>query len=344
MTDATAPIDTSVRLPKAVVAASQRADEIHKASQVAGGTPPAPKPTNPSPAPAKPAEAAPTAPANGVPPPTDEDWQHRFNSAQGRLRDEQQKVSQLSTRVASLEKLLAEQTSRPQPAPAPPSAAQKRLITEAEEKEYTPDFIDFVKRAALEAAAPVIEQTVTGIRQNLDKELGPLKSTVQSVEGQSRATAADAFRAQLTEAVPEWRSLNTHPKFLNWLDLTDPASGDTRRKLLRDAFAQGNLARTAWFFKEFLRANGSPVPADTSQPSPAPPGKVSLEALAAPGAGSPAGAPTPSGAPDGGEIISRAQISQFYKNRVDGVYRGREKEAEALEQRIFAAEKAGRIR
>lgn len=44
------------------------------------------------------------------------------------------------------------------------------------------------------------------------------------------------------------------------------------------------------------------------------------------------------------EVVSRDFISQFYQDKVCGVYQGREKEAQAIEAKINRAVAAGRVR
>jgi hypothetical protein len=40
------------------------------------------------------------------------------------------------------------------------------------------------------------------------------------------------LHGQVERAVPNWREINNHPRWLQWLNLPDPYSGDVRQDLL----------------------------------------------------------------------------------------------------------------
>jgi hypothetical protein len=315
--------DPDVKLPKAVVAAAARSDEIHKAAyKPEGGDPPADPPVTPS-------GNEPPAPQ----PAPEVDWQHRYNSLKGRFDQQASQLASATARIANLEATIAS-LNKP---PAPPKAQEQpaTLVKPEEVTEYGPDFVDFVKRAAKEAVAPELKGFDT-LRADIDS----VKSTVGQVSKVTAATAHEKFLADMTKSLPNWPEINKNPDFLAWLALPDPLSGAIRKQMLDDAYGRRDARRVLAFFNGFLKeVAGRPAEPPPGQSPQTPPGKVTLESLAAPGKanGTP---PTP---PAEKPTFTRAQITAFYNDRSRGAYRGREEEAEKIELAIFAAQKEGRV-
>jgi len=369
------PIDTNVKIPKGVLATSARAEEIHRVAYNTGDPPPPPpeggteppppadaappqptNPTPPAPAPAPPPTlpaqpAPPPRAAAPLPPPTQDDWQHRYTSLKGRFDAQSGEAANLRARVTSLESMVANM-SRPPPAattPTPPTPASKR-VTPKEVDEFTPELIDVIGRAAMDALEPVIAQRVNSLKSEFSTDLNKVNGRVQIAEREAVGNQHQRLLDFLDRQMPNWRVINKHPKFHNWLGLTDGFSGATRKVLLDDAVKRGDSNRVLNFYTVFLAEQGNPAPAN-GQPSPpaaagaTPPaangnGRVTLESLAAPGRPAASGAAPK--APEPPEIISRAQISTFYANKRRNMYS--KEEAERLEAEIFKADKEGRIR
>lgn len=339
--------DQSVRLPKAVTAAAARSDEIHKAAYPGeappanGNEPPPPPPT---------ADTAPPPPPPVVPPASAEDWKGRYDSLKGRHDALQGQLQNQATRISSLESMIAtmqpptaatQQQQQQQPTPA-----SKRVKPE-EVEEYGADFVDVVQRAALDIVQPLIDDAVAKTRAELKTDIGKFGSKVAATERETAVGAHQRLLDSLDKQMANWRVINKHPKFLNWLNLTDPLSGVIRRNLLNDAVSQGNAARALSFYRAFIAEEGDPAPAASDAPPPAPANGAGngsgngLERYAAPGRPAASGSQPPPATPDK-EIITRAQISAFYSRKAQGVYT--KEQAADLEAQIFAAQKDGRIR
>lgn len=371
MADPAPPVDTSVKLPRGVVASAARADEIHKAAYPgeqpppAPDTPPAGEVTTPPAAapplatpqapPAAPSAATPpaaTPPLPLAPPPeTQDDWKARYLSLKGRYDQMADRVNNQQTRLNNMETMIATmQRPPPAAAPAPPPPQTKR-VTDKEVEEFGADLIEVIQKAALDAVAPVLDGAVNGVRNDFKKELTNLQPKLTAVEREAATSQHARLLAYLDANVENWRPINRHAKFHAWLALTDPMSGVTRKRLLDDAVAQGNGARVSTFYRAFLAEEGVPAPATTDQlPPPAAngggngTGKVDLAALAAPGKPAASGIPPAQGGTPGQstEIITRAQISQFYADKQRGKYSPAE--IADLEAQIFAAGREGRVR
>lgn len=351
------PIDPDVKLPAAIRAASARSDALHKSAYEAEapvaevtpgdgnkqaptatvGTPPAPQATQPpvnapqattTPAPVQ--QPTPDQNSNSQSNSQADDWQHKYNSLKGRYDTQEQTIANQSNRIRNLEGLLAAQAATPA---ATPAELQFKPITPKDREEFGDEFLDVAARAAAEKLVPelkTLRETVTS-----------LQSAIGAQAETARANSVQNVYKTLDDKLSNWRAINKDANFLAWAGLPDPMSGVIRQALMRDAFAQGDADRVLRFFNGYL-AEAAPSPA-----IPAPPangGKVPLEQFAAPGRASAPAAPN-SGEPGvDEEIITHAQITKFYADVARGVYRGNDADKNELEARIFAAQKAGRVR
>jgi len=325
-----APVDTNVRLPAAVVAATQRALALQEAmrKEAAGEAPEAP-----------PAETPPTPPAPAPTPETD--MEHKLRSTEGRLAKAESERKTLAARLAALEAQRPAQPQPQRPQPQPQPAPPAKLVTPEEEEEYGSEFLSVVGKKAREELASEMFK--------IQRQLNELSAGVGTVQTAVVTDAREKMKSQLDEAMPEWRTINYDDKFLSWLALPDAFSGVIRHELLKSAYTSNQTARVLNFFKAFVaeEAAGSPPspgngtpPAPTNGSATPQPAKIPLESLAAPGRASPAApGPTPADKP----VITRQQITQFYADVAAGKYRGREAEKLENDAEIILAANEGRI-
>lgn len=334
----------SDNLPQAVRDAAARADALM--AQQNGAPAPQQEPTNPAPqqepepAPLQQPAPAPQQPAPAPQPdnqdPATIDWEHRYRSLHGRMEAESRTARANNERMAQLEQQL-EQMSRQmqggasqQPAPDDVlSQLNLAPITEDEMQEFGPEVASFIERQAAKVIRPIAEK--------FQRDTAQLRASMENITTANHRTEYQVMLDRLDQEVPEWRVINTDPEFLQWLDYSDPMSGQIRKSMLQQQYKRNNADSVIAFFASFLKETGK-APAAPQQRQPE---KIPLEQFAAPGRPHPA-APAPS--PADKPIISRAQITAFYNAKARGEYRGREAEADAAEQMIFDAERDGRVR
>ena len=331
-----APVDPNVRLPAAVVAATQRALQMQKEMMEPTPGPDAPEAP---PAAGNGGQPQPTQTAAPAPPPTapapEAELEHKLRSAEGRLARAERERSALAARLAALE---AQRPAQPQPQPVreDPITVSK-LVTPEEEEEYGSGFLDVVARKAREEIAAEMFK--------VQRRLNDIDKSVGSVATATAQTARQKMQGELDAALPQWRDINYDDRFVSWLALPDPFSGSIRHDLLKAAYAGNMTQRVLNFFKAFVAeeaAGSPPASGNGTQPAPnggTPPAKVTLESLAAPGRASPAAAPVPAEKP----IITTKQITQFYADVAAGKYRGREAEKLENDAAIILAANEGRI-
>jgi len=277
--------------------------------------------------------AAPLAPAPAPAPPPEPDLEHKLKTTEGRLRAAERERQTLSARLAALEQ---NQRQAPPPAAEVPITVSK-LVTPEEIEEYGESFLDVVGRRAREEVASEMFK--------LQRQVNDLGKSVSSVSTAVVVDAREKMKTDLDGALPSWRQINYDEKFTSWLALQDPLSGYIRHDMLKSAWAANRTQQVLNFFKAYVAeeaAGSPPSPGTAAAPASngaAPPAKIPLESLAAPGRAGSAAAPVPADKP----IITRAQVTQFYADVAAGKYRGREAEKLENDAIIILAGNEGRI-
>ena len=291
-------------LPRAVIAAEKRADEIlqeiEKQSQmeqmpqppVESQDPPTPQPT-----------------VDSTPPPQEESWEHRFKVLQGKYNAEVPRFAHenkdLKSRLQSLEEQLEDMKN----------AKPVELLVKPEEiEQYGEGLIDVARRVAREELA------------SKDAQIAKLRSEIDSVKSVQSHVVQDNFFKSLTEMVPDWEALNADANFLNWLDGVDDLTGETRQALLGKAENQRDPVRAAKFFNMYKK---------TSQ-SWAAQSAASMEQQIVPPTNQ---APS---TPQAKKIWTRAEITSFYDRVRRGTIS--DADVVAIEADIASASFEGRIR
>ena len=329
-----APVDTSVVVPESVRRAAAAADALHaQAYQTA----PAPEPqvqpqVQPQPAPPSPEPQVQPQPAPPSPPPPQEpdNWEHRYLSMKGRFDQSQQTIGSMQQQMTELgnelmrtQHILNARGAQQLQEPA------KNLITPEDEKNFGPEILDLINRAAKQAVEP---------------ELTAIEQQSQQAREEAHRVARVNLYSQIATQMPAWREVNNNPRFIEWLRLPDLYSGRIRQQLLNEAVQAANAPRVLAFFQGFIAdelATGQVGQVPQPQPRPAEPA-IPLTTLAAPGAARPATGNTQ--VPVEKPIYTHSQISQFYTRVRQGYYNGRDADKAREEADIFAAQREGRIR
>ena len=291
-------------LPRAVIAAEKRADEILQEIEKQGQMEQMPQPSVESQDP-----PTPQPPIDSPPTPQEESWEHRFKVLQGKYNAEVPRFAHenkdLKGRLQSLEEQLDEMKN----------AKPAELLVKPEEiEQYGEGLIDVARRVAREELA------------SKDAQIAKLRSEIDSVKSVQSHVVQDNFFKSLTEMVPDWEALNADTNFLNWLDGVDDLTGETRQALLGKAEQQRDPVRAAKFFNTFKK---------TSQ-SWAAQSAASLEQQIVPSTNQ---APS---TPQAKKIWTRAEITIFYDRVRRGTIT--DADAVAIEADIASASVEGRIR
>jgi len=333
---ASKPRDYTPPLPKQVRDQMAQADQIRADIATVNAPPEDVQPSateGVSPQPAAP---------EGAPPAADDEmtWEQRARSTAGRLADALKANQAISERMQQLERTISTLQTKPAPSEAPTEPRPKpKLVTADEERDYGTDFLQVVGKRAKEEFAPEFDE----LAERLKRIEGRIDSVGQVIE----KTQVNDVYGTLAGQVPNWRDVNRSAEFKQWLAHPDAYSGRRRMDMLKEAFDGHDSPRVVAFFKGFLtEAAGLPQGSQALAPS-APPlagngngsGKPTLEELAAPGRARSG----PQELPPDKPVYTTAWIAQFTRDKLRGVYRGREADADAIEADIYRAQHEGRI-
>ena len=291
-------------------------------------------------------------PAPTPPTPQNEaDWEHQFKSLKGRYEREQEDKRRLQQTLQDQQRLLAQVGPPASPTPQGEGSGLRfdvrppppgRRVTPAEVQEYGQELMDVVGRRAAEVYEPILQQ--------LAGELNQVKRQIGGVQGTVVFDARVRMYDELARQIPNWDAINNSPQFAQWLDQIDPISHKTRREFLNVAHNANATGQVVDIFNTFLgaqgysqgngAANGNGQPSGNGAGNPTPsPQQFDLLQLAAPGKAKAGQTQT---APEKG-FVKRSEIKQFYTEKTQGRWAGREAEAAAIERQIFDAGNEGRI-
>ena len=262
-------------------------------------------------------------------------WEQRARSAAGRLEQALSSNQQLARRVSELEDQMAGKKLKADPV-EPPPYQKKPLIKDEELSDYGEEFFDVVGRKAREEISPELYQ----FGERLKRLEGRQDVVTQVIDKTQKHSVYD----MLYDEVPQWKQINHHPSFKQWLGQLDPYSGRPLAEMLSEAMARHDAPRVVNFFRGFAEAAGLPLNPSNGDAAPPPAngsgsGRPSLEDFAAPGRARSA----PQVLPPDRPVYTVAQIREISEAKRRGLWRGREAELEAIERDIFAAQHEGRI-
>lgn len=302
-------------VPKSVQRDADRVAQIEQAmaAQAAPVEVAAPEPPEPQQELSPPVVEPPAPP----PQPPEPDYKQKYLSLQGIFNKEvpalQSKLRDALDRIQQLEKPPETKPDRPQ---ADPKDVQ----------EFGADLVDMVGRVA--------ERMFGSMAKAFDERLKQLEAKLNSTGQAVTQTAEQAFFTALERAVPEWETINADQRFLDWLQETDPLTGEPRQAMLSKAHAALDARRAAAFFQVWKAENAPPVAAAPPAP-PARPLKSQVTPSTTPASPPPAQPAKP--------VITQAHIQRVYNDYAQGKYRGRQADFEAAEREINLALTEGRI-
>lgn len=168
---------------------------------------------------------------------------------------------------------------------------------------------------------------------NLEPQLRDLSTQVEKMTKQIDETKQSNAMTQIKAVIPDFESVNLDPKFHEWLK-GPVAEGSTltRQDDLQAALSNGDYQSLKAGIDRFKAETGWGQTGEKTKPKPKDDGlpeepSESFESEPV----------------KPGKTYTRAQINKFYTDQTKGVYKGREKEAAAIDRDIVKAMNEGRI-
>lgn len=265
----------------------------------------------------------------------EDDWEKRYKGMlQTYNRDVPKLRGELESAISAVDSLKSEIADLREEVNKPvETAAEEQTVIELtpeEVEQYGPGWIEMMKRIAQGSSGDLAKQVV-----NLQQKLAELQSGQEKIEQHAVVTDEDRYFTRLRGEVSNWEEINHDPKFHEFLAQIVPYTGKERQVFLQEARQEFDVETTIQIFNDYLNI----VPQGSSQDSDSKPDLDVPEDMVTPknsGGGAP---PIPEQ-----KIYTDAEISQFYKDKSAGLYKGKEAEAKKIEKDIFAAGAQGRIR
>lgn len=232
-------------------------------------------------------------------------WQHRFNVLQGKYNSE---LPALRQEIDTLKQKLADAEKQDNGSAQPQMAG----VTDEEMQRYRTEYGDELVSLMVRLAG--------SNKQGADPELS---QRLERLEAEKQEDTQARFWMNLEQAVPNYRDINGEAGFREFLAAFDPQTGKQRQQMLVDAQQALDAKGVADVFKLYLsqsKAKPKAVPDDQIEPK----------------------RTRATDTPQGKRQWTRADVSQFYRDKTAGKYSN--DEAERLEADIFAAQTEGRIR
>lgn len=246
-------------------------------------------------------------------------WKHRFKTLEGITKAESARDKELirtqNEKLSALEASLVE--------------IEKRIPRQFDLRKYlSEEEIDTLDERQLQAAIKIaVSSAEEGFESRIKKHVAPLQDELKRAQESAFESRKAAFWTTIATAVPDYIAINESKEWLSWLGETDPVSGFVRDEILQNAQNALDGQRVVAVFKAFLKEKelANPVRRLERKVVPETPStQVELESASA-------------------ASMSRSDIRKFYADVSKGYYRGRQKELEAMERKIDAAQRANAI-
>jgi len=283
---------------------------------------PAPaEPTDPKPADPEPKPVEPT-PAPAEPTVAEEKWEQKYKTLKGMYDAE---VPRLHAELRELKATVESLRKATETKPAEPTkpAAPEKLVTDEDVAAFGQDLIEVQRKVAREVAAE--------FRKDID-DLRAENATLREQLTKTGTQVVEAtFEQRLHRLVPDFDTVNTDPKWVEWLNEVDPLLRGPRKMVAQDAFNRGDAEAVADYVKLFKQA--------TAPVEPTPKVAEELERQIQPSrSASSAQTPSPKG-----KVYSTGDIDKMFQKVAQLGNQGKVDEARKLEAEIDAAYMEGRV-
>ena len=266
----------------------------------------------------------------------DNDWEKRYKGLQSRYNREVPELrGKLETTESALDDMKREisdmKTSFQEAEPKP--KAQELVFTDEEREQFGDGWIDMMTKVAESSHGDLVRQV-----GELQTQLADVKQGVTSVRETVVINNERSFRAALSRKVKaetgrDWLDINAEDSFHNFLAEKVPYTQSEKQEYLVQAHKNFDVEAAAKFFIDYAGPSSS-----KNELSPPNKGLKVPEELITPEV---AGGNMPPEAEE--RVYTTDEVDQFYADKRRGAYKGKEKEARAIETDILAAGREGRI-
>lgn len=263
-------------------------------------------------------------------PDDDPKWKQKYKTLQGMYDAEvprlHQQVKDLNSELTKLKETV--ESANKQAEEAKKDAEHERLrnlVTDEDRKEFGDDLIEVQRKVAREETAELLRQL-----EEIKSENANLHNLLQQTGSKVSETT---FQQRLHHLVPDFEAVNTDPKWIQWLDESDPLLRAPRRVVAERAYSEGDAEAVAHFVNLFRE---SQAPKQESKKAV----DQELESQIQPSKSASAKTPTSSA----GKIYTNDQVRSMFVKVTQMNKVGKFDEARKLEAEIDSAYMQGRVR
>jgi hypothetical protein len=189
---------------------------------------------------------------------TFDDFKHKYEVIDGKYKAE---VPRLHQQLREREVKLREMEAELEKAKKPPETKTEptALITEKDVEDFGSDLVSMARRAAKE----VIQADIQSILSEVDKRLSFIMGQMGTIQSQVVQSESDKFWSRVEMSVPDWKTVDTDPQWIEFLNTTPDFTTKTYRELAAEAIQAGDHSKIVNLVKKWR-------PEDTPNNLPAP--------------------------------------------------------------------------
>lgn len=260
------------------------------------------------------------------PPPKQDDdsYKKRWESLQGIVKSKDAQIAQLTTQIDNLlvqnEQILNQlQENRNQ------TQSAQQTTGDQVSSENLEGLADMLRDQFGDEIGDVFDKFAKHIKKIEDRG-----NTVNNkLEEVANRITTSKLEDRISELCPTWRTVNVDQGFIAWLQKPAPYSTKKMIDILNESYSSGDVDTTAAIFNEYIGANTTKATARDPRESMVTPGSSSSSSQS-------------SGTQQ--KIWTEAETERFFRDVQAQKYRGREADAQRIENEISLAYLEGRVR
>jgi hypothetical protein len=184
----------------------------------------------------------------------DDGYKQKFEVLTGKYNAEVPRLhQQLKEQSSALDRLQAEMESL-KAKPVEPEIPKESLVTSKDEDTFGSDLIDLARRVTKDEVGVVLQRI--GQVESMLKNIAELPRRVDQVVQQQAENQEQRFWGTVSQQIPDWTSVDSDPRWIEWLNLTPPFALKSYRELASDAIQAGQAGPIVELVKAWKQQAG----------------------------------------------------------------------------------------
>lgn len=260
----------------------------------------------------------------------------RYDTLLGKYNKEVPRFQEAMARMeGELNALKATKAAEPAaPKPEPVEVNPLKYLKDQEIEDFGADLVDMHARIAKGTSEAEVAKSAAELRETQAQ----LEDRIAQLEREKVSSAGNDLWDRVESQFPGAKKINdSDPLWHDFLAGTDPVSGISYRKIGQTAMGIGDVSRIVGLLSTYAEEAGLETDTLEAPEDEAPAAEPVVKPKKSRGGKKPT-------QPKEKPVYTEAQVTQYYENVARGRFKGKEKEAEAIEREIELAMEEGRIR